>query len=126
MKRALLFLALLFVVPLAHAGEPVSLTLGHDSRYESTNGTLAVSSFSAASFPAVEGYRRLKLAPTTSFFYTIDGTSSSATVVSSGYPALAAGTTPNADIVIESNRLIAITLPAGIAATTLRYELKTK
>lgn len=126
MKRALLFLALLFAAPLARAGEPVSFTIGHDSRYEFTNGALAVSSFSVANFPAVEGYRKISLAPSTSFFYTLDGTSSSATIVSTGYPALAAGTTPNADIVIESNRPVNITLPVGVAATSLRYWTRTK
>ena len=122
MKRIIVFAGLfLFSIPV-FAGDPVSLLPGRpESRYDYTNATVSVSSYSLASIGAVNGYQQLKLWSAASFYYVLDGTTSTATVVSTGFFVSA-----NTNETIETNQAVGITLPQGTAASTVRYIKKAK
>ncbi len=124
MKRFLLFISLLVMAATARAVEPVAIYPGlPESAFGYTHGTLSVSSFSSVGFSAVAGYRKLTLTIPTSFFFMADGTTSSATIVTSGFPVT--DTTKNL-FEIETNGVLRITLPPTIAANSIRYISKTK
>lgn len=123
MKKSLALISFLFLLStVLYAASPVGVVPGlPESRYDYTNSTVSVSSHTLATFPAVNGYRAVTLAASTSFYYVADGTSSVSTIRTNGFPVLA-----NTNETIESNQMIGVLLPPGVSATTLRYIEKRK
>lgn len=115
MKRLLIFLGVLMVAGTAKAADPVFLS-GWNSAYEYTNSTVAVSSVSAGTFSAVDGYRQITLEAANSYYLVLDGTTSTATIATSGF-LVAANTRER----LESNAVIRILLTPGTPNATIRY-----
>lgn len=114
MKR-FLFLSLFAAFGLmnANAMEPVTVRMGQpDSTYNIANSTISISSSAVTTLAAVDGYRKILIrdvTQSTSFFYRIDGTTTSVTT---------AGFWNNTSEVctIESNAAVYLQLAAGVAS----------
>lgn len=120
MRKTFVLFALMLFAGIGYAADPVAVVPGMpESRYGFTNGSVAISSFTISTFTVTTGYREITLTAPTSFFYTVNGSTSNISTI--GYPGLA-----NIDVVIESNQLIYVQSPPGIAASTGRYIQKRK
>lgn len=124
MKRTLAIFALLIAgtLSICHAGTPVNIIPGQpESRYDYTNGTVSISSFTISTFTATSnaGYRELSLNSPTSFYFRLDGVST--TMQTTGFPCAA-----NTTCALESNQVIYLQLGSGLSTVTGKYLEKKK
>lgn len=101
------------------ATQPVSIVHGlPESRYDYTNGTLSLSSFTVTTITATSGYRAViipnVLTSASTIYYRLDGSTTS--IATEGFPIL-----PTATATIETNQAISLLLEPGQSAKTVRY-----
>lgn len=115
----MLFTLAVLVMAKAYATQPVSIVHGQpESRYDYTNGTLSLSSFTVTTVAATSGYRALiipnVLANAATIYYRVDG--STQNIATTGFPILPATTE-----IIETNQTINLLLEPLLSAKTVRY-----
>lgn len=120
MKKFLLFAVLLAGASFVKAGEPVFPIIGSpNSTYNFSQSTISFSSSTVTTIAAVTGYRKVDLLNGTSFFYKVDGSTQG--LATWGFPVAA-----NTITSIESNKVIYILAPIGVATSTGFYIQKTR
>ena len=118
MKRLIFLSVFLMLAVSAQAAEPVFLS-GWNSKYDVTQGAVTVSSSTVLTFAAVsDGYRKVTLTNSTSWFYLLGSTIG---ITTSGFPVAA-----NVNQDIETNLSINILNPASVASGSGRYIEKKK
>jgi hypothetical protein len=107
-------------VCIAFGMEPVNVRMGGpESKWNDTNGTLSITSYTVTTIDAVtRGYRKVTipntLATATTFYYRVDG--STINIPTVGLPVV-----PNATAEIETEEEINLLLEPGMPGITVRY-----
>lgn len=130
MKRIIALLAILAAIPLVqvvHAAQPVAIVPGlPESRYDISQSSVSLSSFTVLTYGNVSGYRMISVANAftplvggTTIYYTVNG--STYTLTTLGYPIF-----PQQKEDIESNRAISLLADDGRTAVQIRVKTTRK